>query len=62
MLGTRVAGLVLVHITYTNPVRSTTLARLNTALVGPSARAIVTPDDPAFTARVGDEPAELFEW
>jgi pimeloyl-ACP methyl ester carboxylesterase len=34
-LGTRVAGLVLVHTTYTNPVRTTTLARLNTALERP---------------------------
>lgn len=34
-LGTRVAGLVLVHTTYTNPVRTTTLARLNTILERP---------------------------
>lgn len=34
-LGTRVAGLVFVHTTYTNPVRTTTLARLNTALERP---------------------------
>ncbi len=34
-LSTRVAGLVLVHTTYTNPVRTTTLARLNTALERP---------------------------
>ena len=34
-LGARVAGLVLVHTTYTNPVRTTTLARLNTALERP---------------------------
>jgi pimeloyl-ACP methyl ester carboxylesterase len=34
-LGTRVAGLVLVHTTYTNPVRTTTYARLNTALERP---------------------------
>jgi pimeloyl-ACP methyl ester carboxylesterase len=34
-LGTRVAGLVLVHTTYTNPVRTTTFARLNTALERP---------------------------
>ena len=34
-LGTRVVGLVLVHTTYTNPVRTTTLARLNTALERP---------------------------
>ena len=34
-LGTRVAGLVLVHTTYTNPVRTTTLARLNTLLERP---------------------------
>jgi pimeloyl-ACP methyl ester carboxylesterase len=34
-LGTRVAGLVLVHTTYINPVRTTTLARLNTALERP---------------------------
>ncbi|MBC8163862.1 MAG: alpha/beta hydrolase [Roseiflexaceae bacterium] len=34
-LGTRVAGLVLVHTTYTNPVRTTTLAALNTALERP---------------------------
>jgi predicted esterase len=34
-LGTRVAGLVLVHTTYVNPVRTTTLARLNTALERP---------------------------
>jgi pimeloyl-ACP methyl ester carboxylesterase len=34
-LGTRVAGLVLVHTTYTNPVRTTTLAGLNTALERP---------------------------
>ncbi len=34
-LGTRVAGLILVHTTYTNPVRTTTLATLNTALERP---------------------------
>lgn len=34
-LGARIAGLVLVHTTYTNPVRTTTLARLNTALERP---------------------------
>lgn len=34
-LGTRVAGLALVHTTYTNPVRTTTLAVLNTALERP---------------------------
>ena len=34
-LGTRVAGLALVHTTYTNPVRTTTLAALNTALERP---------------------------
>ena len=34
-LGTRVAGLVLVHTTFTNPVRTTTLASLNTALEHP---------------------------
>jgi pimeloyl-ACP methyl ester carboxylesterase len=34
-LRTRVAGLVLVHTTYTNPVRTTTLARLNTLLERP---------------------------
>jgi pimeloyl-ACP methyl ester carboxylesterase len=34
-LGTRVAGLVLVHTTYINPVRTTTFARLNTALERP---------------------------
>ena len=34
-LGARVAGLILVHTTYTNPVRTTTLARLNTALERP---------------------------
>ncbi len=34
-LGTRVAGLVLVHTTYVNPVRTTTLASLNTALERP---------------------------
>ncbi len=34
-LGTRGAGLVLVHTTYTNPVRTTTLARLNTILERP---------------------------
>ncbi len=35
MLGTRVAGLILVHTTYINPVRTTTFARLNTALETP---------------------------
>jgi len=34
-LGTRVAGLVLVHTTYTNPVRTTKLASLTTALERP---------------------------
>jgi hypothetical protein len=34
-LGTRVAGLVLVHTTYTNPVRTTKLAGLTTALERP---------------------------
>ena len=34
-LGTRVAGLALVHTTYINPVRTTTLAALNTALERP---------------------------
>lgn len=34
-LGTRVAGLILVHTTYINPVRTTTLARVNTALERP---------------------------
>lgn len=34
-LGTRVAGLILVHTTYTNPVRTTTFAALCTALERP---------------------------
>jgi pimeloyl-ACP methyl ester carboxylesterase len=34
-LGTRVAGLVLVHTTYTNPVRMTKLAGLTTMLERP---------------------------
>lgn len=35
LLGANVAGLILVHTTYTNPVRTMTLARLNTALTRP---------------------------
>ncbi len=34
-IGTRVAGLVLVHTTYTNPVRTTNMAGLHTALERP---------------------------
>jgi pimeloyl-ACP methyl ester carboxylesterase len=37
-LGKRVAGLILVHTTYTNPLRTTTLARLQTALERPLIR------------------------
>ena len=58
-LGRRVAGLVLAHTSYTNPVRTTKMAALYTAIEKPVIIPLLHLTIGALAARLGDELAEL---
>ena len=61
-LGQRVAGLVLVDGTYTNPLQTAILRKLLLALQKPLLKTVASPGDRSFSSTMALKLAQLFQW